>query len=93
MGIDFYMELTSPEVLAWYMDDRKMSYRALAAECLVRDRQTGRRKPLSHSMIFALKTGRARTCSPSTASAIEKALHAPPNILFTPKIQRRQSAA
>lgn len=71
------MELISRQALNDYMRFRKESNRSLAA---------GTRGVVGHAIIGHLRTGKRKTCSPQTATAIEKALNAPPGSLFGPKV-------
>ena len=87
------MELVSADALVIYMAYRDETCRTLAAKCLYRDPRTGKLRPLSHQMIGHLRGGRRRTCSAATAKAIEKALQAPPGLLFTPRTAAARSAA
>lgn len=78
-----WLELTSASVLRSYMAYRGESVRTLAAKCVVG--QGSERKALHRSVIGHLLTGQRRTCIPSTAAAIEKALDVPSGVLFTPR--------
>ena len=77
-----WMELTSADVLASFMEYRELSVRGLAA-------QTG----LAPAVIGHLRCGRRKACTTGTARAIEKALHAPPGVLFRPRVLIRSRAA
>ena len=85
-----WMELISRDALISFMDYRDVTVRGLADRCLVPDPdRPGRTKPLHPSLVGHLRSGNRKTCSPSTAKAIEKALNAPPGSLFAPRMARR----
>ena len=77
-----WMELTSADVLASFMEYRELSIRGLAADA-----------GLTPAMVGHLRSGYRKTCTPGTARAIEKALHAPPGVLFRPRVLIRSRAA
>lgn len=79
---EVWAELRSPTALASAMDYHGESVRSLAAAC-----------GLHPSAIGHLRTGHRTTCYPSTAKAIEKALHLPPGLLFILKVNAVRKAA
>lgn len=85
-----WMELVGANALVVFMDYKGESVRSLAAKCVVKDpRRPGRHKVLSPQTIGHLRSGKRRTCSVSTAKAIETALDAPPGLLFVPRSTAR----
>ena len=70
-----WVELTSNIALGQYMDYKRETNRSLAAKA-----------GLSHSIVAQLRCGLRKSCKPTTASAIERALSCPPNVLFVPKV-------
>lgn len=69
------MRLKDRRMLRQYMD-----YRGLRT---VRELATA--AGISHSTVGHLHSGVRSTCKPETASAIERALGAPPGLLFDPR--------
>lgn len=82
---DVWMELVDRHVLIVWMDHKGETVRSLAAKCVVKDPRTGKHRLLSHQTIGYLRSGARRTCTPSTAKAIEKALDLPSGMLFHPR--------
>ena len=85
---ELWMELTGSAILVGWMEYREETVRSLAAKCPIRDPKTGQMKLLATAVIGHLRCGRRRTCTIATAKAIEKALKAPPGLLFVPKVAR-----
>lgn len=71
----FDVQLTSPDVLAGFMELRGYTVRSLAEEV-----------HCSSAKIGHLRSGWQTTCKPALALAIEKALKAPKGVLFTPRV-------
>lgn len=65
------MRLKEPKMLREYMRYKRMTIRELAAAAKV-----------SRASVGHLHSGARNTCSPRVASAIERALDAPPGLLF-----------
>lgn len=72
-----WVRLISKQVLADYMRFRNETNRSLAEKCPTN---------VKRAIIGHLRSGVRNTCSPTTASAIEKALNAPPGSLFVPEV-------
>lgn len=85
---ELWMELVAAAALVSFMEYRDETVRSLAAKAVVRGRD-GKHKALSPALIGHLRSGRRRTCSVSSAKAIEKALQAPPGLLFQPRSSSR----
>jgi len=85
------MRVVSPAVLAAFMDYRELSVRQLAHLARV-PAGKGKTRPLSPAIVGHLRSGYRRTCTPATARAIEKALKAPPGVLFKPEVALRRAA-
>lgn len=66
------------KMLKQYMAYRGMNVRRLADAC--------RPKRLHPSTVGHLVSGKRTTCSPETASAIERALDVPPGTIFQPTV-------
>ena len=78
------MRLISRQVLRDYMQFRNETNRTLANKCT----------PYAKRAIIAhLRSGARTTCSPAVATAIERALNAPPGSLFVPEVSSVQSSS
>jgi hypothetical protein len=86
-----WFELVSPDVLISFMGHRDETVRSLAAKCVVKDAAGS--KALHPSFIGHLRSGAKKTCRPETAKAIERALDAPPGLLFVPQVLARYTRA
>lgn len=71
--VRFNVKLKSPLLLAQYMDFRDLSVRKLADKV-----------GCSPATIGHLRSGKRTTVRPEWAKAIQKALEAPPGLLFMP---------
>lgn len=71
------MRLKNRQMLLQYMDYKHFKVRQLATAASV-----------SRATVGHLRSGKRRTCKPSTARAIEEALGAPPGLLFEPIASR-----
>jgi transcriptional regulator with XRE-family HTH domain len=69
------MQLKSRDVLRQYMRYRGMNVRLLATAAGV-----------SRSTVGHLHSGKRKGCRPEAAAAIERALQAPPGLLFDPVV-------
>lgn len=67
------MRLKSPQMLQQFMSYKRFTIRQLAKAAGV-----------GHATVGHLHSGARNTCGPETARAIEKALQAPPGLLFDP---------
>ena len=72
-----WVRLTSNIALGQYMTYQGQTNRSLALKAGV-----------STSMVALLRSGRRTSCTPRVASAIERALSVPPNVLFTPGVRK-----
>lgn len=72
-----YVRLISRQVLRDYMRFRNETNRSLADKCAPHAKR---------GIIGHLRSGVRNTCSPDTATAIERALNAPPGSLFVPEV-------
>jgi len=71
------VKLISRQALRQYMDFRGETNRSLAMKC---------GPGVGRAIIGHLRSGERQTCSPKTATAIERALNAPPGSLFVPTV-------
>lgn len=72
-----WVRLISTQALRQYMDFRGETNRSLADKA---------GPGVGRSIIGHLRSGKRSTCSGQTASAIERALNAPPGSLFVPEV-------
>lgn len=72
-----WVRLISAQALRQYMEFRGETNRTLADK-------TG--PGVGRQIIGHLRSGKRATCSPRTATAIERALNAPPGSLFVPEV-------
>lgn len=75
------MRLRSREILVGLIDGAEISERELA-----------RRAGLSHSTVNHLVTGRRKTCSIQTATAIERVFFTRPGAIFSPETAMERAA-
>lgn len=76
-----WVRLISTQALRQYMEFRNETNRSLAIK-------TG--SGVGREIIGHLRSGKRSTCSPQTATAIERALNAPPGSLFVPEVTTAQ---
>lgn len=72
-----WVRLISKQVLRDYMKFRGETNRSLADKC---------GPHVKRAIVGHLRSGVRSTCSPDTATAIERALNAPPGSLFVPEM-------
>lgn len=77
-----WVRLISAQALQQYMTFRGETNRTLADK-------TG--PGVGRQIIGHLRSGKRTSCSPRTATAIERALNAPPGSLFVPEVASGQS--
>lgn len=71
------VKLISHQALRSYMEFRGETNRSLALKC---------GPGVERSIIGHLRSGIRKSCSPTTAAAIERGLNAPPGSLFVPTV-------